>query len=252
MSYDIVIPTFHRLEKLSRFTKSYFRGDITDTKLYVYFDNNDVESCEEFKKRFPDVSTIVLNKQYRAFRIWNLHLKTMASDGLFYICDDTELYPDCLKKAMQYMKLKFRDGDGVIGINQRNIMLERGGRGFCQSGMGLIGKKFVERFPERRVFCPEYVSFKADNELGQFAEKNRKFWFAKDAALIHYHPRFFKSDGEDEAHLIVRDIQVEIDRKIYAERQTKKLLWGKSFEILYPGREMALPGWNDELEKKQD
>ena len=97
--------------------------------------------------------------------------------------------------------------------------------------MGLIGRKFAERYSNRQCFCPDYVSFYADSEVGDYAEKINKFYYCEEAKLIHYHPAFYKNEV-DEAHRQVRDKEANLDKVINAERKKLGLLWGKSFKLI--------------------
>lgn len=244
ISYDVVVPSYKRVKKLTRFIESFKLSNRLELfSLYVYFDNCDEDSYKEISTKYKDINLAVMEKQYRAFRIWNYHMKEKFDTnkgGMFYLCDDTKLSRNCLLNATKYLEKRF-ENDGVVGVSQKNILLQRGGQGFCQSAMGVIGNKFMERFPDRQVFCPDYISFKADNELGQFAAKIGRFYFAETAELIHYHPRFFPGE-KDVTHNIVRDAQVDKDRELYVERHNQKLIWGSSFKRVCPDRDKDI-GW---------
>jgi hypothetical protein len=242
--YDVVIPTFRRFDKLERFYESFRRvNDRWGLFLYLYFDNNDKETELRFIQKYglglDSFEHVTLQKQYRAFGIWNSFLKNKGSGtrngGMFYLCDDIELFTDTFSVAINILENKF-DGDGVIGLNQENIQRVRGMKGFSKSGMGLIGYKFAERFPDRQCFCPDYVSFKADTELGDFAASLGKFEFAEGAKITHHHPRFNKDRDDDETHHIVRDKEADLDEIIGTQRKERGFLWGKTFDRVAEGR----------------
>lgn len=242
--WDIVIPTYRRPEKVISFVRSYLAARTDKMDLYLCFDNNDTESAEKVQTYFGEHATDyfkseVLPIQHRAFRVWNRHLKFMVDrQGMFYICDDVTLFGDCLEVAIDSLEKRFPDGDGIIGLNQENIFRIRGMSGFCAGGMGLLGERFIQRFPERAVFCPDYVSFKADNELLQYSYSVGKFFFAETARLVHNHPRFNVARDMDDTHLIVRDKNVDIDRQIYGQRRQKHYLWGRNFDLINPDRKV--------------
>lgn len=224
MIFDIVIPTYKRPEKLAVCLKSIMKNHKKNNiRIFVYFDNND----NGYISGVNQVYIARLKKQYRAFGIWNLHLKHLRADGMIYICDDIELWDDCLEKALDCFKTSFPDSDGFLGLNQENLDY----RG-SDTAMGLIGKRFTERFPERQCFCPDYVSFHADMELGIFAKSLKKFIFCEDAKLTHFHPGVFKK-GADEAHKEVRIPNiVQQDKATRKKRRELNLVWGESFRLV--------------------
>lgn len=247
MIFDVVIPTYKRIEKLRRCLSSIFliKGLRDKIRVHIYFDNNDKEGFNSnlFYAKLNTVGAIdfkvfdsgtrqVLKKQHRAFGIWNLHLRSMVADGIFYICDDVELYPGCLMNAINDFKKLYPDTDGMIGINQCNIPLND--EGYSVFAMGLIGKRFAEHYTchHEACFCPDYKSFHADTELGLFAKSQNKFHYCQEAKLFHYHPAHCKEEI-DETHNIVRKAEiVNKDRNTWNKRQKKGLLWGKSFELI--------------------
>jgi glycosyltransferase involved in cell wall biosynthesis len=240
MKFQIVVPTYKRPAKLERFFNSlinqkldeaYLTENQTGVSLYVYFDNDDKESHEYFKNKFGSFflsNYILLEEQNRAFGIWNKHLKGLDVDAMFYVCDDIEFKPDCLMTAIKEFATRYPDTDGVVGLNQENIAKNKDG--FSRNAMGIIGKKFAERYPERKCFCPDYTSFHADAELGNFARSLGKFYFAENAEITHYHPAYYK-DQLDETHNIVRTMK-DVDREIWNVRQKRNLLWGQSFDTV--------------------
>lgn len=206
MFIDIVIPTLNRLAKLERCIKSILNNT------------------------FKNYSLIIVNDVYKqqAFKIWNTELVRFKAQAFMYICDDVELFPYCIEQAVHCLETSFPDLDGVVGLNQLNIPPNK--EGFSSSAMGLIGKQFTLRYPYQEVFCPDYISFHADAELGIFARSLNKFKFCKEAELIHYHPAYFPQEM-DETHKSVRNsAKINADQHTWNKRQEKGLLWGKSWE----------------------
>lgn len=247
MIFDIVIPTFKRKDKLIVCLNSILESKKQvkdDIQIYLNFDNNDYDTYNAIKQYFNAeyikylvkndsnnfIHCQVLDKQYKAFGVWNNHLKNLESDGMFYMCDDIKLFPECLSEIIYNFKTKFPDTDGLAGLNQSNI--PKGGEGYSAFAMGLIGEKFAERFENNHCFCPDYKSFHADAEMGLYAVKLKKFISCNHAKIIHYHPAFFK-DKVDEAHKAVRVSNVvQKDRDTWNKRQSLKLLWGESKELI--------------------
>jgi glycosyltransferase involved in cell wall biosynthesis len=240
MKFHIVVPTLKRPAKLERFFNSLISQQLDETwlaenpttvGLHVYFDNNDKDSYDYFKDKFGSyflTKYILLEDQNRAFGIWNKYLKTMDVDAMFYVCDDIEFKPDCLITCLKEFTTRFPDTDGLMGLNQENISSDKDG--FSRNAMGIIGRKFAERYPDRQCFCPDYISFHADAELGNFARSLGKFHFAANANIIHYHPVYHK-DQLDETHSVVRQMK-DVDREMWNLRKKRNLLWGQSFDTV--------------------
>jgi hypothetical protein len=204
------------VRKLKRCLKSLEAQTFKDFSVTVVADNG----CVETKKawgcgEFGEVG-IICNEQARLpIRIWNSYLKDHPTCNLVYICDDVELMPDCLEKAMAHFA-----EDKLIGFKQiiKNV------EGMCEAAMGIIGSKFADRFKDRQVFCPHYFNMSVDGELLDCAKYLGNFHFAEDAVLTHYHPGYYKEE-EDSTHAIVRKRQQE-DKKLRRERAEIKLIWG--------------------------
>lgn len=64
MKYEIIIPTYRRVEKLERLLGSIRNTAserISDISVFVQFDNNDTQSFKEFMEYSPD-RTIAVNR----------------------------------------------------------------------------------------------------------------------------------------------------------------------------------------------
>jgi len=219
MKFDVVVPTYQRVEKLEKFLSSVKKQNNPNFHVYCYFDNNDSNGYEKFKDS-DGVTCFLLHDRKRAFGVWNHHLKTMDADGLLYVCDDIEFYDGCFEEIE---KIFMRDG--LIGFNQANIP---SGEGFSRFAMGCIGAGFADLFPNRQCFCPDFLSFHADSELGQVAIRKNKFIYGENCKIHHHHPAHEKKEWDD-THNVVRD-SVPYDRETYNLRRAKDILWGLSFE----------------------
>jgi len=217
MKMEIVIPTYQRKDKLIRLLNS-IEQDV-DVVIFVYFDNNDT-TWIEISEMFPQVITLPLNTKHQAFGIWNHHLsKWFNSDIMVYLCDDTELYPSTINNIFYHFEDRFPDTDGLVTFKQANI------KG-TDSAMGAIGRKFSQRYGSKQCFCPNYVSFYADTELGDYAKKLGKFYYAEDCLINHYHP--VSGVKPDATHWVIRGKDKEIDIKVNAQRKQANWLWGET------------------------
>jgi hypothetical protein len=226
MTFDIVVPTYKRIKKLEAFLKSLEDQDRSNVKVWIYFDNNDVEGHKHFFLHPMIDECHLLETQHRAFGVWNKHyFPNMKADAMLYVCDDIEFMPDCLKNAKELFENKFPDSDGLLGLNQANITQ---GEGFSRYAMGILGRKYIEHFPKGQVFCPDYISFHADAEMGRYACSVGKFVFGENCNIFHNHPGHYK-DQADDTHWVVRE-KSQDDRETYNERNKRGFLWGKTFE----------------------
>ncbi len=144
----------------------------------------------------------------------NSILKLFDSD--FYVCasDDHFFPPDCIKTAVESSISHFPDGDGVVSLWKRNNAV-----------IGLFGRKWVERFPEREVFCPEYTHYCADWECVEFAKKIKKLINIPGDIKVHHNGI---TDKTHSLSLKARDRDAE-RRRI---RQERGYLWGENFDLI--------------------
>lgn len=222
-TFDIVIPTYQRFNKLVRCIKSI--PDDSNITVYIYFDNRDMETYAKVKAEFPNrfLSFTVMERKSQAFGIWNFHAQSCSADIMVYLCDDTELLPETLSNVEKHFEEKFPDTDGVVTFYQTNI------KG-SDSAMGCIGRKFIERYPNGEVFNPNYVSFYADTDVGDYAKKLSKFHFGTDCGIIHYHP--VSGEPMDSTHHVIRGKDKTIDMKINKIRKAKGILYPIDLEII--------------------
>ena len=222
MKIDIVIPTYKRYKKLIRCLESIPHQD--NLKVWIYCDNKDKDTYNKIKHFHSNA--YLLEEQYRAFGIWNFHLKwRFFSDIFCYLCDDTRVYAETFTHIHRHFIEKFPDTDGVVTFKQSNLSSG------SDSAMGCIGKKFIDRYPYRQAFCPNYKSFFADTEIGDYAKKLGKFHYGEDCLIEHYHPSIYPQEMDD-THKTIRDKEKDIDIKINQKRKNKGLLWGENFELI--------------------
>lgn len=220
MTFDIVIPTFNRLEKLVTCLNSIPKTN--NIHIWVYFDNND-KTYHTFPINEKHITKVLMPKKYQAFGIWNYHAQKCISDIMVYLCDDTSLYLDTLLNVEKHFIELFPDTDGVVTFNQVNI------KG-TNSAMGCIGKKFMNRYPGYQLFNPNYVSFYADTDLGNYAKKLGKFYYGLDCRIEHFHP--VSGVKPDSTHHIIRGKDKEIDIKINKIRTERQMLWPETTEMI--------------------
>lgn len=219
MKILIAIPTLNRLEKLTNCINSIVKSKRdNDIILSLCFDYEN--ELEYFKNLFKDINWIYYYKitNYRAPHFWNSILKEMPPeiDALVYLNDDVLLHDNTLDELFKTYQEYFSDFDGVMGIRQANLPIEA----TLPSAFGVIGKKYANRFPNKKVWCEEYYRFYADEELLLHAKSLNKFHFAENVKIDHLHPSF-DNNQMDETHHSVRKYK-KLDIDIYNKR--KKIL----------------------------
>ena len=222
---DIVIPTLHRPEKLHnciesiKVAKQYLPDEVLKVSVY-YSDMKEFSSAEySYSTNFHIIPVYIA--QYDAASFWNMHLCMNEADMMMYLNDDVILDKYCIRNAYNCMLKHFPDTDGVIGIYQENIPEDQA----VKAAFGVIGMKFANRFPQRKVFCEAYHRFYLDKELEEYATSIDKFYFDRESKLIHLHPAF-DSTQDDLTHHNVRQY-LRKDKETYFERKEKGLLYGQ-------------------------
>ena len=202
MVCEVAIPTYKRPDKLCRLVRSLLinRGDIIITIM-------------------PD------NSGKKAFKLLNEASERSNADIFLPMSDDTEFMPDVIEKVCNAMAEYFPDLDGVISMKWLNIpTVTYGAIAFC-------GRKFRERFPNKWIFCPDYVSLYADAELGKAAESLGKLKVIEGTGINHYHPAHYP-EMADEAHYKNRETQSK-DDYTRQRRQDLGYIWGLDFNVIY-------------------
>jgi len=102
--------------------------------------------------------------------------------------------------------------DGVVSIGRKNRCV-----------FGLMGNKFINRFPDRQVFCPDYIHYCSDSELLGTVKRLGKLTYPPDRQCQVKHFRM-----KDETWRLARRARTR-DREIHRERQEKGYQWGIDF-----------------------
>jgi len=211
MHIDVLIPTYDRLELLKKCIKSIMDGDYKDVSIFIVVDGNR-KMIDKLKNEPVEV---LFNPERMDYIIsMNRLMKHTKGDAVLYGSDELTFSPDCISNAVKAMKEHFPDTDGLIALKQVN---KEGGAAF-----GLLGRKFIDRFPDSAVFCPEFIHYAGDTELKRFARSIDRFYQCREAIVDH--PRL-----NDNTFRLARKVKIR-DKQIYKRRKNKKLLWGNSFE----------------------
>jgi len=220
-SVDIIIPTRGRVAKLKRMLDS-IPGQAFGVRIvpHVMIDG-DWQTYLALKEREDIVMTVTEGHHGSVF-LRNQEAPR-CPDAVLYAVDDMVFKPGALETAIRVFREKFFDDDGVLGFTQV------GQAKFHPAGVGLIGGKFMQRFPGRQPFFPGYFLFACQEILWlcdkvSKAEKRQAFWLEPRAVIQHNHPCEHKEEM-DQTHHDGR-IHKARDMKLIRERQAKGLVWG--------------------------
>lgn len=219
MRVNVLISTHDREESLKRTVRSVTENDCKDVAICVVVDGNK----ELFARLLGQPANMILNKERKDYVFsMNRGLQEFEdADFVVYAADDIEFPVNGISLAVKAMEAHFPNGDGLVGLNQNCAGID--------SAFGLMGRKFIERFPEKKVFCPDYVHFVSDAELGAFAKSIGKFHFCKEVVLKHerlQHDKTFMLGMGTWG----RDMAMQM------ERHQKGFLWGSNFGLAGNGR----------------
>lgn len=148
----------------------------------------------------------------------NYYVKREKSDAIFYGSDDLIFPPTLIEQCAETMASQFPDLDGLVCVRQ-----DIGG---CQYAFGLIGRRFIERFPDSNPFCPDFIHYGSDMELGKAAQRLKKYRFLPDCALQHLRPH-------DKTWKLACAVQAR-DHRTMRARAKKGYLWGVNFDLISP------------------
>ena len=217
MHVDVIIPTIGRPAALEKNVKSLLNNTHKDLTIFVVIDND--------PKLLPLVTqwpvAIIYNSTRRDWPYSiNRGLQYAQGDAVLYAVDDLEFPPTMIDELVKAMDVHFPDGDGLIGMKQKPTAV--------QGAIGLMGRKFINHFPRRHTFCPDFIHFSCDFEIGRYARVNNKFFYVESSTLLHHHKR-------DKTNALVQKTKLR-DRGIMSQRRTKGLIWGTTFDLVTEGR----------------
>lgn len=214
---DIVIATRNRYDKLMRTINSIPHTVILgiNIKIAVACDA-DIASYGLLLDN-PMIDRLVLIDRHSGAVYCRNQLIKNSEDAVIYATDDIEFINGGINKAILAMREKFPNDDGVIGFKQT------GNHKFCPSGVGLVGKNYLKRYPGKQLFFPDYFHFAAQ-EIHQAAHKLNKFYLCNEA-IVHHHNPFLESSEMDQTHVDAR-MYKEKDHKLSSDRKAKGLVWG--------------------------
>ncbi|MCK4824599.1 glycosyltransferase family 2 protein [bacterium] len=215
MKITIIIPSCsnERIPLLIQTVESIQAGSYKNVHPVIVADGNSYVA-EEANKRLHNGS-VIMNKERVGWVVsTNRVLREFDSPYYIYAADDLIFPKNCIECAMATMRKHFPDGKGVVTLGRKPKAI-----------FGLIGRQWVEHFPNRQVFCPYYLHYGADHEHTQFCKKIGKFAYPpnRDSQVKHFRLK-------DETCRIARSCYRTKDLALAKERKEKGLIWGISFD----------------------
>lgn len=220
---EVIIPTRGRIGKLHKVLDSIPKaiggsGEITVIEKVVISDACPQTVIEMIQIR-PDVTRLIyVRKHMGAVFCRNLATQT-AEDMILYATDDITFRDGSIGFALKSHLELFPDGDGVIGFLQENAP----NRNFNPAGVGLVGQKFLQRYPHKKLFYPKYFHFSCQ-EILWLAQKYDKFSLDEMARVYHFHPAFYPK-LKDQTHEDAR-IHRTKDHDLIKKRKKSGKIWG--------------------------
>lgn len=215
---DIIIPTRNRYEKLCRCIRSIPKSTDPITHSIIVICDGDHHTIERLIHDNNGLIAKIIYVRDHMGSVFCRNLATQAvEDALIYATDDIEFKKGAIDAAVKAMHEHFPDEDGVIGFNQVNA------KSFSRAGVGLVGQKFLGRYPNRKLFYPRYFHFSCQ-EIERLGNKLGKLHLAEDACIHHYHPAK-DAEERDTTHVEARQYRA-MDKTLSNQRRVDKIIWG--------------------------
>lgn len=226
---EVVIPTRNRLKKLITMLDSLpddpknFKMDVT-----VVMDGGDLDitSFKIISALLNETAALIARGVDNVVKIDGHHgsvycrnevISKSSADMILYGTDDIEFKPGSVEIAVDTFLKKFPDLDGIVGFHQINA------RRYSPAGVAIVGSKFIDRYPGRKLFFPGYWLF-ACQEIARAGEILDKIYVEKRAGLIH-HTGNLDKNLLDQTHIDGR-IRRNKDMQLSEYRREQGLTWG--------------------------
>jgi glycosyltransferase involved in cell wall biosynthesis len=221
--FSIVIPTRNRLKKLYNVLNT-----IPESSTYVVkiACDGDKATHDSLKKDYPHVESYYF-KDHRG-SVWcrNEIIKN-ETDGVLPCVDDIVFPEGYFDYIFDLFNTTFPDDDGVLGVRQQGEFFEA----YSPTGMALIGKEFLSRYPDGQLYYPRYYHFAAQeiyNLCKKIKEQTEKetYKLADKYVVKHGKALYSKSIFMDMTHKEARRFKKR-DLTVKAElRKTDLGTWG--------------------------
>ena len=216
MKIIIAIPTCSsgRIPMLIKTVETIQAGEYKNVHPVILADGNS-HIYDVALKRLHNVTVILNEKRMDWVFSMNRILKEFDSEYYIYASDDLTFRPNSIKYAMIKMQKSFPDGFGVVALAKKN-----------KCTFGLFGRKFADHFPDRQVFCPDYIHYASDSELMRCVRALGKYAYPPERTSMVLHAR-----PKDETWRLAHQVRGR-DHAMRDERIEKGYLWGVDFNLI--------------------
>ncbi len=149
----------------------------------------------------------------------NYVLETIDFEYVLCATDDIVFDPLSIENAHSHMLSLFPNGDGVVGFKQKP-------HSFHETGVILVGRQWLKRYPDRHMYNPEYFHFACQEILWLTEKIGGKFFQSPDSYVVHLHPSFNKK-LMDVTHIDARRYK-DKDHILIGKRQKCGQIWGNA------------------------
>lgn len=212
----ILIPTRNRIEKLKKTLASIPGLDYIDTVVVCDYDEITYEFIRSNYSHIRVVKPLNQSRNYGSVFCKNLYASRVL-DGLLYATDDIIFQENAIQNAFKCFNKCFPYDDGVVGFVQT-------GNIFHPTGVGLVGQRFLRRYPNKQLFFPGYFHFACQEIHDLCLKLGGKFIQDCGAVVFHKHPCNFREEM-DQTHKDAR-IKKREDHVLIKDRKAKGLIWG--------------------------
>jgi hypothetical protein len=206
-----VIASHARIESLQQAILSLLENGYANLSVLIIADGN-----EKLLETVAKMDVGLLFNLYRRDYVFSMNrAMPFVSDAALYASDDLCFPKGFIKQAVNRLENEFPDKLGLIGFNTLSTPKN------TPFAFGLMGKAFINQFPNYQVFCPDYIHYGSDTEMGMFAQKIERFHFMEDISVEHHRDK-------DLTYKLANKVR-ERDRRVYLARSQRGLLWGRDF-----------------------
>ena len=224
----LVVSTRNRLDKLKRMLDSIEYDNIDFPFLIIIVCDADKATYGAMlKDERVGVSKLVDSKTPKGSVFCRNVGTQLAIDGVSWGVDDVVYEPGFFNRAFVKYNSNFPESDGILAFNVLNNKTRVRKRKQSRCGLGMVGKVWLDRYPERKLFCPEYNHFSVQ-EIALLGMKLNKLILAEDLKVYHLSP----AAGElvDRTHIEARKYRQE-DKQVSGRRHKEGKIWGWKNEM---------------------
>jgi hypothetical protein len=205
------IYSMQRFDSLKNAVETLQAGTYKNVHPVIVSDGNK-EVYKRAKKEIHN-TTILLNEKHRDW-VYSVNMIFRDFDAPYYIyaADDLIFPENCVECAMKTMKERFPDGFGCVTIGKK-----------VRTNFALLGRKFIDHFPERQVMCPDFIHYGGDSEVQRMVEHLGIFAYPPDRKSQVKHFR-----NKDDTWRIARKVRAR-DHRIFYKRISLGYIWGVDF-----------------------